>query len=174
MRSSPSPRPVGLTQFNICSRASPWDASMPPACSPRGAVGVEGVARSPSAENDGLRIGRAYLLAREPLPDAAFYEDFPQIENGVGPVASLRVQLERKGSKRFPDSGAAHASSLERRDGTPHGRPGAADRAADGRAHGSHSSREFAVRVPAWTTAGLLVGADMRRALAGRTDWIWY
>ena len=35
-----------------------------------------------------------YLLAERVLPDADFYDDFPQIENGVGAVASLRARVQ--------------------------------------------------------------------------------
>src|SRR4051812_41609346 len=35
-----------------------------------------------------------YLLAQRPLPDAEFYGDFPQIENGIGAVAALRMRVE--------------------------------------------------------------------------------
>ncbi len=34
-----------------------------------------------------------YLMAECPIPDAALYEDFPQIENGVGMLASLREEF---------------------------------------------------------------------------------
>jgi putative radical SAM enzyme (TIGR03279 family) len=34
-----------------------------------------------------------YLLAREPLPDFSHYEDFPQIENGVGLIVQFRQQI---------------------------------------------------------------------------------
>ncbi len=35
-----------------------------------------------------------YLLAKEPLPDFSSYEDFPQIENGVGLIARFRQQID--------------------------------------------------------------------------------
>ncbi len=34
-----------------------------------------------------------YLIAGEPIPEAAAYEDFPQIENGVGMLASFKEEL---------------------------------------------------------------------------------
>ncbi len=34
-----------------------------------------------------------YIRAEQPIPDAAFYEDFPQLENGVGMIALLREQF---------------------------------------------------------------------------------
>jgi len=36
-----------------------------------------------------------YLKAGEPVPSAAFYEDFPQIENGVGMVAAFLREVSR-------------------------------------------------------------------------------
>ena len=35
-----------------------------------------------------------YLLAKEPLPDFSSYEDFHQIENGVGLIAQFRQQID--------------------------------------------------------------------------------
>lgn len=35
-----------------------------------------------------------YLLAQKPLPDVDFYEDFPQIENGVGLLVNLREEFQ--------------------------------------------------------------------------------
>ncbi len=34
-----------------------------------------------------------FIRAEQPIPDAAFYEDFPQLENGVGMLALLREQF---------------------------------------------------------------------------------
>ncbi len=34
-----------------------------------------------------------YILAERPIPAAAFYEDYPQIENGVGMIASQREEF---------------------------------------------------------------------------------
>lgn len=110
-----------------------------------------------------------YLLSGRDLPDAAFYEDFPQVENGVGAVASLRSRLE------------AGLSSLPRLDGQRVGVVTGTAMAplmtelAEKVAAQTGASLEvirtenslFGVGV---TTAGLLVGADIRRALAGRAD----
>jgi putative radical SAM enzyme (TIGR03279 family) len=110
-----------------------------------------------------------YLLSGVPLPNAEFYEDFAQIENGVGAVASLRQRLD-EGIDSLPEmpgrrigvvTGTAMAPlmrelvrQIERRTGA---------RFEVIRAENSL----FGTGV---TTAGLLVGADMRRALTGRTD----
>ncbi len=42
-----------------------------------------------------------YILAGRPLPDAAHYDDFPQVENGVGMVRSFLLEFEAQ-AKRFP------------------------------------------------------------------------
>ncbi|HWP03400.1 MAG TPA: DUF512 domain-containing protein, partial [Gemmatimonadaceae bacterium] len=84
--------PVGLTQFNhlytgelmsrgaaraVLDQALQWGER---ALAERGHRWVYG--------SDEL-----YLLAGVALPDAEFYDDFPQIENGVGAVAFLRSRV---------------------------------------------------------------------------------
>jgi putative radical SAM enzyme (TIGR03279 family) len=111
-----------------------------------------------------------YLLAGQPLPDAEFYEDFPQIENGVGAVASLRQRLD-EGLATLPEmpgrrigvvTGSARAplmNELVRRIAERTGATLEVIRA------------ENSLFGPGVTTAGLLVGADMRRVLADRHDF---
>jgi putative radical SAM enzyme (TIGR03279 family) len=110
-----------------------------------------------------------YLLAGQPLPDADFYEDFPQIENGVGAVASLRQRLD-EGLASLPEmpgrrigvvTGTAMAplmGELVQRIAERTGATFDVIRA------------ENSLFGPGVTTAGLLVGADMRRVLADRHD----
>jgi NifB/MoaA-like Fe-S oxidoreductase len=110
-----------------------------------------------------------YMLAGRPLPDAEHYGEFPQIENGVGAVAALRARL------------ANHIHELPRLDGRRIGvvtglamaplMPDLLDRLT--RQTGAHFELIPVVNTlfgPTVTTAGLLVGADIRRALADRTD----
>jgi putative radical SAM enzyme (TIGR03279 family) len=111
-----------------------------------------------------------YLLSRRELPDAEHYGDFPQIENGVGSVAHLRSRV------------AGALGSFPRLDGRPIG-------VVTGASMGggimqqllrditdvTGASFELIVREnslfgPTTTTAGLLVGADIRAALADRHD----
>lgn len=110
-----------------------------------------------------------YLLAGRPLPDAEFYGDFPQIENGVGAVASLRMRV---------DEGLA---SLPRLDGKRVGvvtgvsmRPLMPELLHKLSAQTGAAFELIVVENslfgPTTTTAGLLVGADMRRALSDRRD----
>lgn len=111
-----------------------------------------------------------YLLARRELPDAEHYGDFPQIENGVGSVAHLRSRV------------AAGIGSLPRLDGR---RIGVVTGASMGGgmmqdllrdiSAATGASFELIVREnslfgPTTTTAGLLVGADIRGALSDRHD----
>jgi putative radical SAM enzyme (TIGR03279 family) len=42
-----------------------------------------------------------YIKAGLPIPPASFYEDFPQIENGVGMVADFLREVSRTKTKRF-------------------------------------------------------------------------
>jgi putative radical SAM enzyme (TIGR03279 family) len=111
-----------------------------------------------------------YLLAERPLPDADFYGDFPQIENGVGSVASLRSRVH---------DGLESLPRLEgRRIGVVTG-VSMADIMPELLAQLSEATgARFELIVtsnslfgPTTTTAGLLVGADIRRALADRHDF---
>ncbi len=111
-----------------------------------------------------------YLLADRELPDAHHYGDFAQIENGVGAVTHLRGRVR------------ATLASLPRLDGRRIGvvtgvsmagsaMPALLDAIAG--ATGAHVEMivtENSLFGPAITTAGLLVGADIRRVLAGRHD----
>jgi putative radical SAM enzyme (TIGR03279 family) len=110
-----------------------------------------------------------YLLAGEPLPGADFYEDFPQIENGVGAVASLRARLdeglatlpEMRGQRMGVVTGSAMAPLMGEIVGRIEERTGAVIEVI---------RAENSLFGPGVTTAGLLVCADVRRALSGRTN----
>jgi NifB/MoaA-like Fe-S oxidoreductase len=110
-----------------------------------------------------------YLLAGLPLPGAEHYEDFAQIENGIGAVASLRQRVARglsslrelNGTKIGVVTGKAMAELM----------PDLLDKMA------RQSGAEFELIVtenslfgPTITTAGLLVGADIKRVLDSRSD----
>jgi putative radical SAM enzyme (TIGR03279 family) len=160
--------PVGLTQFShiytgksmdrenasrILETAERWAAR---AKKERGFPWVDG--------SDEL-----YLLAGRELPDAAHYGDFAQIENGVGAVTSLRDRV-RDGLSRLPRldgrkigvvTGSAMATLM----------PDLLDQLTTA----TGAKFELIPMVnslfgPTVTTAGLLVGADITRALADRSD----
>jgi putative radical SAM enzyme (TIGR03279 family) len=110
-----------------------------------------------------------YLLAQRELPDAGFYEGFAQIENGVGAVASLRARVRE---------GLADLPRLDgRRIGVVTGRsmsPLLPDLLEE--LHQQTGARFELITVtnslfgPTVTTAGLLVGKDIRQALGARVD----
>ena len=110
-----------------------------------------------------------YLLAEQPLPGVEHYGDFSQIENGVGSVASLRQrvhdgldQLPRLDGKRIGVVTGVSMAPLM---------PELIDQlyAATG-ATFVLIPMDNSLFGPTTTTAGLLVGADIRRALADRHD----
>jgi NifB/MoaA-like Fe-S oxidoreductase len=110
-----------------------------------------------------------YLLAGRELPGPEFYGEFAQIENGVGAVTSLRTRVH-EGLERLPRldgkrigvvTGTSMApmmpdllEQIERRTG----------------ARFELIVAENSLFGPTTTTAGLLVGADMRRVLSERAD----
>lgn len=110
-----------------------------------------------------------YLLAGRELPGPEFYGEYAQIENGVGAVTNLRERL------------AATVATLPRLDGCRIAvitgsamapiMPELLERIS------AHTGARFdlipvvnSLFGPTTTTAGLLVGADIRGALAGRYD----
>jgi NifB/MoaA-like Fe-S oxidoreductase len=159
--------PVGLTQFNhlftggamqaddarrLLADAERWGAR---ALAERGHHWVYG--------SDEL-----YLLAGKAIPDAGFYDDFPQVENGVGAVAALRARVAE---------GLSGLRRVERRIGVVTGtamaplmREIVADVAAATGATIEVIPTGNSLFGPGVTTAGLLVGADIRRSLMERPD----
>ena len=160
--------PVGLTQFSHLYTGKSMDAA---AASDLLSVVARWSDRALAEREDRwvYASDELYLLAGRALPDAPFYGDFPQIENGVGAVAKLRQGL------------AAGLDTLPRLDGRTIGvvtgvsmsaeiMPALlADLAAATGARFELIVAENSLFGPATTTAGLLVGADIRRSLAGRT-----
>jgi putative radical SAM enzyme (TIGR03279 family) len=160
--------PVGVTQFShlytaesmsrenanrLLDRALAWGAR---AQGERGTQWIYG--------SDEL-----YLLAGRPLPPPEFYGEFAQIENGVGAVPALRQRV------------AELAATLPRLDGrrigvvTGTGMATLMPDLLDRLAAATGATFELIPTVNSLfgatvTTAGLLVGADIRRALAGRHD----
>jgi putative radical SAM enzyme (TIGR03279 family) len=110
-----------------------------------------------------------YLLSEVPLPEAEFYGDFEQVENGVGAVSLLRHRV---------DDGLSDLPSLEgKRIGVVTGVSMGAlmPPLLEKLAKKTGASFELIPTMnsmfgPTTTCAGLLVGADIRRALADRRD----
>jgi len=128
-------------------------------------------ARARSERDDAWVYGsdELYLLARRELPGPEFYGEYAQIENGVGAVTNLRERI------------AATVDTLPRLDGCRIAvvtgsamapiMPELLDRIS------AHTGASFelipvvnSLFGPTTTTAGLLIGADIRGALAGRYD----
>jgi len=110
-----------------------------------------------------------YLLAGRSLPGREFYGEFAQIENGVGAVAHLRARI------------ADHLEELPRLDGcriavvTGTAMAPMMPELLDTIAQRTGARFELVPMVnslfgPTTTTAGLLVGGDIRSALVGRFD----
>ena len=160
--------PVGLTQFNHLFKGE--SMSREHATRLLDAVGRWG---DRAVRERGKRwvfgSDELYLLAGLPLPDAPYYEDFPQIENGVGAVASLRARLD-EGIDSLP-------RMTDKRVGVVTGTAmaplmGELVRRLEAQTGASIEviRTENSLFGPGVTTAGLLVGADMRRVLGDRRD----
>lgn len=160
--------PVGLTQFSHLYTGK----SMSPDDAERLVSAAEwwgARARAERADTWVFGSDELYLLAGRELPAAAFYGEFAQIENGVGAVAHLRArvgehldELPRLDGRRIAVvTGTAMAPMMPDLLARITQRTGA--------------QLELVPTVnslfgPTTTTAGLLVGADIRAALAGRYD----
>ena len=160
--------PVGVTQFSHLYDGKPMDAEN----AGRILAAVERWEERALAERGDRWVfgsDELYLLAGRPLPGVEHYGDFSQIENGVGAVTSLRQRVH------------AGIPELPRLDGKRIGVVTGVSMAPLMpellRALSAQTGAEFSLIVmenslfgPTTTTAGLLVGADIRRALADRTD----
>ncbi len=110
-----------------------------------------------------------YLLAERELPNVEHYGEFSQIENGVGAVTSLRMrvlaglsQLPRLDRRRIGIvTGVSMAALMPELLAQLHEATGA---------EFVLIPMENSMFGPTTTTAGLLVGADIRRALTDRHD----
>ena len=160
--------PVGVTQFSHLYDGRPMDAEN------AGRI-LDSVhrweARALAERGDRWVYGsdELYLLSDIPLPGAEHYGDFSQIENGVGAVASLRERVSA-GLDELPRLDGKHIGVVTGVSMAPL-MPELLDAIA-----GRTGARFTLIPVenslfgPTTTTAGLLVGADIRRALAGRDD----
>jgi NifB/MoaA-like Fe-S oxidoreductase len=160
--------PVGLTQFSHIYTGE----SMDQANATRILETAERWAKRAEAERGEPWVygsDELYLLAKRELPKAEHYRDFAQIENGVGAVTSLRDRV-RNGVSRLPRldgkkigivTGTAMTTLM----------PELLDQlAAATGAHFEMLATTNSLFGPTVTTAGLLVGADITRALEGRSD----
>jgi putative radical SAM enzyme (TIGR03279 family) len=160
--------PVGVTQFSHLYDGKPMDAEN----AGRILAAVERWEERALAERGDRWVfgsDELYLLSGRPLPGVEHYGDFSQIENGVGAVTSLRERVR---------NGIASLPRLDgKRIGVVTGVSMAALMPELLHALTKQTGAEFSMIVmenslfgPTTTTAGLLVGADIRRALADRQD----
>ena len=160
--------PVGLTQFSHLYTGKTMDRERARSLLD---VALRWSARAQAERGHHWVYGsdELYLLAGESLPDAAYYGDFPQVENGVGAVTTLRERI-REGLPALPRLDGRRigvVTGLAMRELMS---PLLGQLADATGAHFELIPTENSLFGPTTTTAGLLVGADIRRALAGRTD----
>src|SRR5215204_4655534 len=148
--------PVGVTQFSHLYTGRPMDAEN------AGHI-LDAVERWVYGSDE------LYLLSERLLPEAEHYGEFAQIENGVGSVASLRERV-REGLDSLPRldgkrigvvTGVSMAPLMPELLDALRERTGASFELLP---------MENSLFGPTTTTAGLLVGADIRRALTDRHD----
>ena len=160
--------PVGVTQFSHLYNGKPMDVENTTRLL---AVTERWAERGLAERGDRWVYGsdELYLLAGRDLPGPDHYGEYAQIENGVGAVTRLRERL------------AAGIGSLGRLDGRRIGVVTGTSMAPLMRAlldqlHAQTGASfeliptENSLFGPTVTTAGLLVGADITRALTGRSD----
>ena len=160
--------PVGVTQFSHLYNGKPMDAVN----SRKILEAVERwEARALAERGDRWVFGsdELYLLAERELPSVEHYGDFSQIENGVGAVTSLRERV-RNGLESLPRLDGKKigvVTGVSMRALMPELLDAIAERTG---AQFTMIVMENSLFGPTTTTAGLLVGADIRRALADRHD----
>ncbi len=156
--------PVGLTQFSHLYTGRSMDRAAASAL-------VDVTARwAERAERERgfpwvYGADELYLLAERDLPAFEHYGDFAQIENGVGSLTMLRHRLE-SGLERLPRLDGKRIAVVTGASMAPH-MPALLEQLAQA------TGATFGLRAtsnslfgPTVTTAGLLVGADIQRALA--------
>jgi putative radical SAM enzyme (TIGR03279 family) len=160
--------PVGLTQFSHLYTGE----SMSKANALRILESVERWGARAQVERGETWVygsDELYLLAERELPGAEFYGDFGQIENGVGAIASLRARVA-DGLARLPRLDGKRIGVVTGTSMAPLMPPLLAQLAAATGATFELLPTENSLFGPTTTTAGLLVGADIKRALDGRAD----
>src|ERR1700682_3787535 len=110
-----------------------------------------------------------YMLAQRELPAAEHYGEFAQIENGVGSVTSLRMRVAA-GLERLPRRDGQRIGVVTGLAMAPVMRPLLESMSAVNGAQFELIVAENSLLRPTLTTAGLLVGKDILRALENRRD----
>ena len=160
--------PVGVTQFSHLYTGRPMDDA-----SARSLLAtVEQWAARALAERDDRWVygsDELYLLAGAELPDVVHYGEFAQIENGVGAVTSLRARVA-DGVDELPRLDGRRIGVVTGVSMAPLMPPLLDQLTAATGAEFELIVAENSLFGPTTTTAGLLVGADIRRVLADRHD----
>jgi putative radical SAM enzyme (TIGR03279 family) len=160
--------PVGLTQFSHLYTGKSMDAATAGALLDHverwGERGMRERGKPWVLGSDEL-----YLLAGRELPDADHYGDFGQIENGVGSVTLLRERV-RAGLAELPRMPGRKIGVVTGVSMGPLMPPLLEQLTEVTGAEFEMIVMENSLFGPTTTTAGLLVGADIERALAGRHD----
>ena len=160
--------PVGTTQFSHLYTGKPMDLAHARALLTQ-ALRWQERAMAERGERWVTGSDELYLLADTPLPGDEHYGDFAQVENGVGAITYLRRRV-REGIEALPRldgrkigivTGTAMAPMMPELLAKLHDATGAQFEVIP------MVNSLFGQTV---TTAGLLVGADITRALQGRTD----
>ena len=160
--------PVGLTQFSHLYRGERMSRE-------RAAAILAQVerwgARARAERGHTWAFGgdELYLQAGAPLPEAAHYDDFAQIENGIGAVTLLRERV-RGGLDALPRLDGRRIGVVTGRSMEPIMPELLALIAGRTGAHFELIAVDNSLFAGGVTVAGLLVGADIRRALEGRVD----
>jgi putative radical SAM enzyme (TIGR03279 family) len=160
--------PVGLTQFSHLYSGKTMDRDAARAILRRVEKWGERAMKE-RGETWVFGSDELYMLAERELPGVAHYGEFAQIENGVGAVTSLRMRVAA-GLERLPRRDGQRIGVVTGLAMAPLMQP-LLDRMRE------VSGAEFELIVaenslfgPTITTAGLLVGKDILRALESRHD----
>ena len=160
--------PVGLTQFSHLYTGESMGVE-------RARTLLDAVTRwatRGAAERDDPWVfasDELYLLAGRELPPASHYGDFAQIENGVGAVTTLRQRV-RDGVSSLPRLDGRRIGVVTGTSMAPLMPELLSQRESQTGARFVLIPTTNSLFGPTTTTAGLLVGADIHRALDGRSD----
>ena len=160
--------PVGLTQFSHLYTGESMNREN---ASRILEVAERWATRAQRERGQGWVFGsdELYLLAGQELPGPEHYGDYAQIENGVGSITSLRERVA-EGLSRLPRLDGKRIGVVTGTSMAPL-MPPILEQLADATgAHFELIATTNSLFGPTTTTAGLLVGADIRRALDGRDD----
>lgn len=160
--------PVGLTQF---SHLYTGQSMAPEMCGHLLDHLERWASRARAERGDAWVFGsdELYLLAGRALPGPEHYGDFVQIENGVGAVTALRARV-RDGLASLPRLDGRRIGIVTGVSMQPLMPELLAWLTEQTGARFELIVMENSLFGPTTTTAGLLVGADIRRALADRAD----